>query len=120
MKTPCMIKNMISGLAAILLTACIFCPSGAHAADLNRNHAGERPVIVDGHGTGLLPESEIPHARKNSGVSLFDAETFEEQYNSHEQSWAQNISILDQGKYGLCWAYSTITAAEYSYSKELY
>ncbi len=41
-------------------------------------------------------------------------------YRSDEQEWAEGIKVKDQDNTGMCWAFSTITAAEYSWAKKSY
>ena len=48
------------------------------------------------------------------------AEEFPETYRSDEQDWAKGIRMKNQAPAGTCWAFSSTTAAEYSYAKQTY
>ena len=48
------------------------------------------------------------------------AEEFPETYRSDEQDWAEGIRMKNQAPAGTCWAFSSTTAAEYSYAKQTY
>lgn len=41
-------------------------------------------------------------------------------YRSDHEDWAKSIPIKNQYSSGLCWAFATTTAAEYSYAKEYF
>ena len=72
---------------------------------------------------GFIPvEKELYHVPESRGaVSALKArETYPDRYRSDEESWAEGIRVKDQKTSGLCWAFSTSSACEYSYAKELY
>ena len=59
-------------------------------------------------------------AKGSTGILKAGTDDLPSSYRSDEQPWAAGIKVKDQGSSGLCWAFSTTTAAEYSYAKEIY
>ena len=120
MDTTLRLKRILLPIVALLAVACLWSTPNAQAKDTSWQDAPSENVLVDEHGTGLLPEPDIPSTREKRRGGESETETFEESYRSDAQPWAMGIQLHDQERLGLCWAYSIITCAEYSYAKELY
>lgn len=71
------------------------------------------------HGMGYLqPEAEINYV-ESSRKLLRSGNTHVSKYDPREEDWYKNnIVVKNQRSTGLCWAFSTTTAAEISYLKE--
>lgn len=73
------------------------------------------------HGMGFNPvHKKVTTSKKSKRVFGSLARVFPSKYRSDEQEWAEGIRIKDQDESGLCWAFATTTAAEYSWAKESY
>ena len=71
------------------------------------------PPLKGSEPTLLIPEGGF--------ISFLNpAETFPIFYRADEQEWAEGIRMKSQEPAGTCWAFSSTTAAEYSYAKQTY
>ncbi|MBO6162285.1 MAG: hypothetical protein J6O53_03425 [Eubacterium sp.] len=72
---------------------------------------------------GFIPvEKELYYVpQSHTTVSTLKAQkSYPDRYRSDEEPWAESIRVKDQEKSGICWAFATSSACEYSYAKELY
>ncbi|MCR5737968.1 MAG: hypothetical protein K6G64_09985 [Eubacterium sp.] len=63
---------------------------------------------------------EILQVEDDRKILRSAAEILPKTYRSDQEKWAEGIRVKDQAESGLCWAFSTTTAAEYSWAKETY
>ena len=85
--------------------------------------AEEEEKEPEEHVCGFIPvEKELDEVSPagKSVPALKEGESYPERYRSDEQPWGKGIRIKDQKKSGLCWAFATTTACEFSYAKEMY
>ena len=105
-KKPLILTSMIAAaLAVIFVMSLQFADA---APDSDRRPGGYIHVEKDVY---HVPVSKKLR-KKASGSNLPSS------YRSDKQSWAQGIRVKDQDWTSLCWAFSTTSAAEYSYAKE--
>ena len=81
--------------------------------------------LINGYVPPVLPplkEWEPTLMMPEGGFTSYviPAEEFPESYRSDEQDWAEGIRMKNQAPAGTCWAFSSTTAAEYSYAKQTY
>lgn len=78
--------------------------------------------LLEHMGKGLIPSHKHDDQSLGDAAELvaMSSEPLPEQYRSDEQPWAEGIRVKNQDSSGLCWAFATTSAAEYSYAKEYY
>lgn len=71
---------------------------------------------------GTIPVDKQVYHVPDSTTELYaqSSNPLPSRYRSDEQPWATGIKVKNQGITGLCWAFATTSASEYSYAKETY
>ena len=85
--------------------------------------AEESEAEPEEYAGGIIPVEKELYVVPQSGRSallLRAGESYAKRYRADEQPWGKDIKIKDQKSSALCWAFSTTTACEYSYAKEMY
>lgn len=102
---------LVAGLLAFLIVLTAL--PGMAAAEETAPGLGYVPVDKDAY---VVTENQRNVRRLNTTATG----NYPVAYRSDTQPWAAGIQVKDQGSSGICWALSTVTAAEYSYAKEVY
>ncbi len=103
---------VIAGMAIAML--------GMNMGVVSAEESGTEPEEYVG---GFIPvEKEFYEVQQSDTTvpTLKAAKKLKKKYRSDTQPWAEGIKVKDQKQSGLCWAFSTTTASEYSYAKEMY
>lgn len=120
-----LMRTMAACCLSALLTCCLL-PLVATAEETAISAAGEgadapQHSPLEEHGLGLIPiDVERAPASDDSDLGAQSEDEFPTSYDSRAQPWASGITVKDQGAADMCWAFSSTTAAEYSYAKETY
>ena len=104
--------SVIAGMAFAMI--------GVNTGTVSAEESGTDPEEYVG---GFIPVDKEIYVVPESGKTtpaLRGTKTYPERYRSDEEPWAEGIRVKDQASSGLCWAFSTSSACEYSYAKEMY
>ena len=77
-------------------------------------------VILSFSCTNIIFAASIDEQVEIEESKTLTSSSLPKAYRSDTQEWAKYIGVKNQFQTGLCWAFSTATAAEYSYAKEKY
>ncbi len=112
----------IGACAVTFMLLLVLTPTIANAEPVQESTNADNLPFVSPYINGTLPDEKDNYFVPESEdfLALQAEDSLPAQYRSDEQPWAVGIQVKNQGQTGLCWAYTTTTAAEYSYAKETF